>query len=269
MEYAREIKLVIKDINDISDTYLGFVESANECAATGRLVESIVKKSKELESYHEKRFKHNVKQEITTEVSQNRNTDYFLNFAYDHNSMTLTFLNDKNGHTIDAEEIIDYSKWSENRLLHLDDILNNKIESLIEKCKAAYPNIIFNAYELVSDKIEAKKIIEQMVKENNKKVESMISKLNISIKDWYIKEYPSDEMGDTLSPTSTFLDLNNLINSHKGNQVYGLLGKYSDTVIRERCFQKLAELTDQNYEAIFDKWMDYHKEPEQEEEIEK
>lgn len=62
MEYAREIKSVIKDINDISDTYLGFVESANECAATDRLVESIVKKSKELESYHEKRFEHNVEQ---------------------------------------------------------------------------------------------------------------------------------------------------------------------------------------------------------------
>lgn len=269
MKYDRKIKTIIKDINELSDTYLGFIESANECAVTDRLVEAIVKKSNELESYHEKRFEHNVKQETTAEVSQNRNTDYFLNFAYDHNSMTLTFRNDKNGHTIAAEEIIDYSKWSENRLLHLDDILNNKIESLIDKCKVACPNFIFNAYELVSEKIEAKKIIEQMVKENNKKAQDIISKLDVSIKDWYIKEYPSDELGDTLSPTSTFLDLNNLLNSHKGNQVYGLLGKYSDTVIRERCFQRLAELTDQNYEAIYNKWMDYHKEQEQEKEIEK
>lgn len=269
MEYAHEIKSVIKDINDISNTYLGFVESANECAATDRLVEAIVKKSKELESYHEKRFEHNVEQENTTDVSQNRDIDYCLNFAYDHNSMTLTFFNDKNGHTIDAEEIIDYSKWSENRLMRLDDILNNKVQSLIEKCKIVAPDFIFNGYKVVSEKTEAKKIIEQMVKDNNKKVEDIISKLDVSIKDWYIKEYPSDELGDTLSPTSTFLDLNNLLNSHKGNQVYGLLGKYSDTVIRERCFQKLAELTDQNYEAIYNKWMDYHKEQEQEEEIEK
>lgn len=158
MEYAHEIKSVIKDINDISNTYLGFVESANECAATDRLVEAIVKKSKELESYHEKRFEHNVEQENTTDVSQNRDIDYCLNFAYDHNSMTLTFFNDKNGHTIDAEEIIDYSKWSENRLMRLDDILNNKVQSLIEKCKIVAPDFIFNGYKVVSEKTEAKKL---------------------------------------------------------------------------------------------------------------
>lgn len=269
MKYDRKIKTIIKDINELSDTYLGFVESANECAATDRLIESIIEKSKELENYHEKRFEHSIEQETTIEVLESKNTDYCLNFSYDQNSMTLTFFNDKNGHTIDAEEIIDYRKWSENRLLHLGDILNNKVQSLIEKCKIVAPNFIFNGYKLVAEKNEAKKIIEQMVKENNKKVQDIISKLDVSIKAWYIKEYPSDSLGNTLSSTATFLELNNLLNSHKGNLVYDLLGGDSDTVIRERCFQKLAELTEQNYETIYDKWMDYHKDPEQEEEIEK
>lgn len=215
---------------------------------------------KALESYVDNYCDYEIKQD---------NIEYHLNFAYDHNTMTLTFFNDKNGNTIDANEIIDYSKWSENRLQYLNNILNNKIESLIEKCKATSSNFIFNAYDLVGEKSEAHKIIEQMVKENNKKIEDIISKLDISIKDWYIKEYPSDELGNTLSSTSTFLDLNNLLNSHKGNQVYGLLGGDSDTVIRERCFQKLAELTNQSYKDIYDKMMDYYKEPEQEEEIEK
>lgn len=102
----------------------------------------------------------------------------------------------------------------------------------------------------------------------NKEIEELISKLDCSIKNWYINEYPNDEVGKTLSPTSTFLDLNNLLNSHKGNQVYKLLGGDSDSIIRERCFQKLSELTNQDYKDIYNKWLDYNDER-VEEEIEK
>lgn len=269
MEYNSEIKSIIRDIKDISDTYLGFVETTNECTITNKLIEDIIKKSKILENCREKGFEHVINQEITAEDCQNGNTKYCLNFAYNRDSMTLTFFNDKNDNTIDAKEIIDYRKWSEKRLLYLDNILNNKVQSLIKKCKIIVPNFTFDGDKLVSEKNEARRIIEQMIKENSKKMQNIISILDVSIKDWYTKQYPSDSLGRTLSPSATFLELNNLLNLHDKNLVYCLLGKNSDTIIRERCFQRLADLTDQDYDIIYDKWMNYHEKLEQEEEIEK
>ncbi len=86
-------------------------------------------------------------------------------------------------------------------------------------------------------------------------IATIITDLNISIKDWYIKNFSNDEVGRTLSSTATFLDLNNLLNSNRGSEVYTLLGGDADTVVRERCFQKLAELTNQDYDVIYYKWL--------------
>lgn len=80
--------------------------------------------------------------------------------------------------------------------------------------------------------------------------------LNSTIKSWYISEYYSDELGSTLNPNSTFNDLNNLLLSGKGDEVYDLLGGDSDSVIRERCFEKLADILDVNYNEIYNKWLD-------------
>lgn len=103
------------------------------------------------------------------------------------------------------------------------------------------------SYGILSDQID-------LVSKEFKKQKTDID-LEISIKDWYINEYPNDEAGKTLSSSATFLDLNNLLNAYKGNLVYDLLGGESDTVIRERCFMKLAELTNQDYREIYNKWM--------------
>lgn len=100
-----------------------------------------------------------------------------------------------------------------------------------------------------------------------KEIDKIISKLDISIKNWYTNNYPNDSVGKTLSPTTSFLDLNNLLNSGRGAEVYKLLGGDADTIIRERCFEKLAELTDQEYNAIYDKWISIEKNNEIEEEI--
>ena len=74
-----------------------------------------------------------------------------------------------------------------------------------------------------------------------------------------------DNLGTTLSSAATFLDLNNLLNSGKGD-VYKLLGGESDSIIRERCFMKLSELTEQEYDTIYTKWLNTE---DKEDEIEK
>ena len=94
-------------------------------------------------------------------------------------------------------------------------------------------------------------------------------KLDISIKSWYLKEYPSDDVGETLSDTATFLELNNLLNSGKGKDVYELLGGDSDTIVRERCFEKLCQLTDQTYDTVYNKWLHAEESKTEEYDIEK
>lgn len=77
--------------------------------------------------------------------------------------------------------------------------------------------------------------------------------MNINIKEWYMEQYPDDELGEILTEPTTFLDLNNLLNAGYGD-VYSLLG-IGDSVVRERCFEKLSEITNQDYGIIYDKWL--------------
>lgn len=190
--------------------------------------------------------------------------EYSLNYEYNEFRIRLFLSNDSG--PIFINEFINYLHWSENRLKNLDEILNNSINTLIDRCKKAVPDLKIDNQDKINTKLKAKEDITRMVIENIKKIEDKIKKLDISIKDWYIKAFPSDELAQTLSPKATFLDLNNLLNSNKGELVYELLGGDSDSVIRERCFEKLSELTDQSYKDIYYKWLG---KSEIEEEIEK
>ena len=88
-----------------------------------------------------------------------------------------------------------------------------------------------------------------------KKTAKFNEDLNISIKEWYTNEFKSDKVGQTLSPKCTFLDLNNLLSSGKGEKIYKLLGGDADSLVRERCFTKLSELTGESYKTIYYKWL--------------
>jgi len=78
--------------------------------------------------------------------------------------------------------------------------------------------------------------------------------LDMNIKDWYIKTYPSDLLGETLNDTTTFKDLNNLLDSGK-DDIYKLLGGDADSVIRERIFEKLSEIEEVEYDEIYYRWL--------------
>ena len=55
----KKIRSLIKQIKELCEVYIDFVESYNECAATDRIVENIVDKSKEIEKNHNKMFNKN------------------------------------------------------------------------------------------------------------------------------------------------------------------------------------------------------------------
>lgn len=73
----------------------------------------------------------------------------------------------------------------------------------------------------------------------------------MKIRDWYMNAYPTDDLGSELS-NATFLDLFNALDAHK--DVYEVLGE-GDSLIRERCFEKLADLLGVSYDYVYDQWM--------------
>ena len=76
------------------------------------------------------------------------------------------------------------------------------------------------------------------------------------IKEWYLKEYSSDSLGNQLLDGTTFYDLFYALDRKKdiyttlfGNEELG------DSLIRERVFEKLAEIMGVDYKYIYEQWL--------------
>lgn len=72
------------------------------------------------------------------------------------------------------------------------------------------------------------------------------------IKEWYIKEYPTDELGVEINKDITFYDLFIVLDTYK--DVYEALS-VADSIIRERVFNKLAEIMCVDYDYIYTQWL--------------
>lgn len=142
---------------------------------------------------------------------------------------------------------------------------SNYLKSWIQVLKDD-PNELFkasNEAEIISnflnDNYEKELFLERKKEENDRKNEEdiqKIRKLQLNIKKWYQEEFPTDEVGETLNEDASFLDLHNLLFSKKGQGIYGLLGGDADLIVRERCFAKLSELEEVDYNVIYEKWLD-------------
>jgi hypothetical protein len=74
----------------------------------------------------------------------------------------------------------------------------------------------------------------------------------MKIKEYYLQTFPTDDLGLELNETPTFPGLlNQLI---VGGDVYRYIG-VSDSVIRERLFEKLAETLEVSYEYVYNLWL--------------
>ena len=77
--------------------------------------------------------------------------------------------------------------------------------------------------------------------------------METKIKEWYIQEYPTDEVGETLNEESTFKDLYEALDNYE--DIYDILGGEADSIVRERCFEKLAEIMQVGYDYIYEQWI--------------
>lgn len=73
----------------------------------------------------------------------------------------------------------------------------------------------------------------------------------MNIRQFYLETFPSDELGADINPNANFESLWIVI---RGGLVYEYIGVF-DSVVRERIFEKLSELTGHNYDYIYNEWI--------------
>ena len=76
--------------------------------------------------------------------------------------------------------------------------------------------------------------------------------MNEKLKDYYMRAFSDDEMGEELNPGVTFNDLFYALDCRRS--VYHLMG-LNDSVIRERLFARLAFLIGMDYDYVYDQWL--------------
>jgi hypothetical protein len=74
----------------------------------------------------------------------------------------------------------------------------------------------------------------------------------MNIKEFYLNNYPTDELGIELRDDTNFTGLLN--NLYTTNDVYTYIG-VGDSIIRERLFAKLAEILDTPYDYVYNLWL--------------
>lgn len=151
-------------------------------------------------------------------------------------------------------------EFSENFYKENIKILEKKLKTLEKDKLDEEPNGKKKKYnEKDVDKAEAnvRAEIEAQIAEYKEKLvgDSIVAKdsgENQCIREWYLTTY-SDKLGVEINRGVTFKDLFECLDSHE--DVYELLGDGIDTVIRERCFEKLAEIMGVPYSEIYDQWL--------------
>ena len=98
-----------------------------------------------------------------------------------------------------------------------------------------------------------KEIQNQISQYEEKLVKDSDTTLETSIKEWYSKTYSTDDIAKTLTDKVIFNDLFDCLDTY--GDVYELLGGDADSIVRERCFKKLAELIDCDYDYIYKQWL--------------
>lgn len=76
--------------------------------------------------------------------------------------------------------------------------------------------------------------------------------MELEIKKWYLENYANDTLGKELKDNVTFNDLFYALDRYK--DIYETLGDI-DSLVRERVFEKLAEIMQVDYDYIYDQWL--------------
>jgi len=74
----------------------------------------------------------------------------------------------------------------------------------------------------------------------------------MTIKEFYLNEYPTDELGIELNDNITFAGL--VTELFGGDDVYEYIGVH-DSLVRERLFSELAKQLNTSYDYVYNLWL--------------
>lgn len=74
----------------------------------------------------------------------------------------------------------------------------------------------------------------------------------MNLKEFYMKNYPTDELGVEINENTTFVGL--LHTLYEGNDVYDYFG-VDDSIVRERLFEGLSKEINTSYDYIYYMWL--------------
>ena len=136
--------------------------------------------------------------------------------------------------------------------------------TLSEKCKGLKESVEEDMENVVAPSMEEEDIydidepetIEEPVNEVSEEEEvvetSDEDELNSSVKEWYLNSFDVDNLGSEISEDVTFGDVMRCLEEH--NDFYECIG-VGDSVIRERVFEKLAEILNVEPLTVYYQWL--------------
>lgn len=74
----------------------------------------------------------------------------------------------------------------------------------------------------------------------------------MNIREYYVEAFPTDELGVEINPTATFEGLFEVLDRY--GDVYEYIG-VGDSLIRERCFEKLSLIMGVEYNEVYSQWL--------------
>lgn len=75
------------------------------------------------------------------------------------------------------------------------------------------------------------------------------------VREWYMDKYPDDDLGKDINKNVTMWDVVGLLNAGLGDHLYKELGA-GDSVIRERVFERIAEIVHCDYDTVYNTWLE-------------
>ena len=136
--------------------------------------------------------------------------------------------------------------------------------TLSEKCKGLKESVEEDMENVVAPPMEEEDIydidepetVEEPVNEVSEEEEvvetSDEDELNSSVKEWYLNSFDVDNLGSEISENVTFGDVMRCLEEH--NDFYECIG-VGDSVIRERVFEKLAEILNVEPLTVYYQWL--------------
>ena len=74
----------------------------------------------------------------------------------------------------------------------------------------------------------------------------------MTLKDFYLNTYPTDELGTEITENTHFAGLLNVL--YTNGDVYEYIG-VGDSIVRERLFSELANSLEVSYDYIYNLWL--------------